>query len=124
LIFILHSIKGNLTYWNYSIINIYNLLIISLQVQNGFADKITSNRRNQVNQLIYQIIYKTIKNKYEKNKDLDEECSYFVDDAELWEYYSWVLTKTGVTITASYPHAMTPCAVGFPLTYEELKQGK
>lgn len=67
--------------------------------------------------------FKLLKNKYEKDSDSDDACAYFTEGEQLWDFYSWVLTPKGVTITPSYPHAMTPCEIGFPLTYEEL-QGK
>ena len=66
--------------------------------------------------------YQLLKNKYDNDDDLQIECEYFTDNEELWEYYSWVLTKDGVTITPSYPHAMTPCETEFYLAYKELKQ--
>lgn len=66
--------------------------------------------------------YELLKDKYKNDPDLDSECEYFTSSEESWAYYSWVLTKNGVTITPSYPHAMTPCEIGFPLTYEELQQ--
>jgi hypothetical protein len=66
--------------------------------------------------------YKLLKKKYENDQEQQIECEYFTDREELWDYYSWVLTKDGITITPSYPHAMTPCKTGFPLTYKELQQ--
>ena len=66
--------------------------------------------------------YQLLKNKYDNDDDLQIECEYFTDNEELWEYYSWVLTKDGVTITPSYPHAMTPCQTEFYLAHKELKQ--
>lgn len=65
--------------------------------------------------------YQLLKNKYDNDTEQQMECEYF-SNKEQWDYYSWVLTKDGVTITQSFPHAMTPCEVGFPLTYEELEQ--
>lgn len=65
--------------------------------------------------------YKILKNKYDNDEEQQVECEYFSNE-EQWDYYSWVLTKDGATITPSYPHAMTPCEVGFPLTYKELEQ--
>ncbi|WP_298545035.1 hypothetical protein [uncultured Aquimarina sp.] len=64
--------------------------------------------------------FQLLKRKYENDTDFDDECGYFTDGEWIWEYYSWVLTKNGITITPSYPHAMTPCEIGFPLTYKEL----
>ncbi|WP_299312661.1 hypothetical protein [uncultured Aquimarina sp.] len=66
--------------------------------------------------------FQLLKMKYENDSDLDSECDYFSDGEWLWEYYSWVLTKNGITITPSFPHAMTPCEIGFPLNYKELKE--
>ncbi|QWX83612.1 hypothetical protein H0I23_14310 [Cellulophaga sp. HaHaR_3_176] len=65
--------------------------------------------------------YQVLKQKYENDTDLDNECEYFLNDGERFEYCTWVLTKKGVTITPSFPHAMTPCETGFPLTYDELR---
>ena len=64
--------------------------------------------------------YELLKSKYENDTDLQEECEYFAGEY-VWEYYSWYLTKDGVTITPQFPHALTPCEEGFPLTYEELQ---
>ncbi|MGG6231791.1 hypothetical protein [Tenacibaculum sp. SDUM215027] len=61
--------------------------------------------------------YQLLKKKYDSG--LDIECEYFAYK-EQWKYYSWVLTKKGVIITPLYPHAMTPCEIGFLLTFEEL----
>jgi len=66
--------------------------------------------------------YKLLENKYGNDTDLQDECEYFSDSEYRWEFYSWVMTKDGVTITPSYPHALTPCETGFSLTYEELQQ--
>jgi hypothetical protein len=60
--------------------------------------------------------------KYENDTDLQPECEYFTDNGSQWEYYTWVFTPTGISITTYLPHVMTPCKTGFPLTYEELKQ--
>ncbi|WP_430400280.1 hypothetical protein [Flavobacterium sp.] len=64
--------------------------------------------------------YQLLKEKYDNDSEQQVECEYFTQGEELWEYSSWVLTKEGVTITPSFPHAMTPCETGFPLTYDEL----
>lgn len=65
--------------------------------------------------------YKLLKKKYKDDERLQSECGYFKDNKELWEYYSWVITKTGITITPSYPHAMTPCEISFSLNFDELE---
>lgn len=65
--------------------------------------------------------YQLLKKKYENDPEQQVECEYF-SGKEQWDYYSWVLTKEGITITSSFPHAMTPCETGFPLTYEELQR--
>ncbi|WP_062058888.1 hypothetical protein [Aquimarina longa] len=67
--------------------------------------------------------YTLLKNKYEKDTDLDIECEYFLGDGDLWTYYNWVFTKEGISIVPSYPHAMTPCEIDFLLTYKELEKG-
>lgn len=64
--------------------------------------------------------FQVLKRKYASDTDLDKECDYFTDGEAYWEYYSWVLTKEGITITPSYPHVMTPCETGFILTHDEL----
>ena len=66
--------------------------------------------------------YKLLKKKYENEIQLDSECRYFTKGEEFWEYYSWVLTKKGITIIPSYPHAMTSCEIEFSLTYKEVTQ--
>jgi hypothetical protein len=68
--------------------------------------------------------YQLLKDKYDNNSEQQVQCEYFTQGEELWEYSSWVLTKEGVTVTPSFPHAMTPCETGFPLTYDELKAFK
>lgn len=65
--------------------------------------------------------YQLLKKKYDNDSERHIECDYFSGKAQ-WEFYSWILTKEGVTITPSYSHAMAPCEEGFPLTYEELQQ--
>lgn len=67
--------------------------------------------------------YLVLKKKYDNDSEQEIECEYF-SGKELWEFYSWVLTKEGVTITPSYPHAMASCEDGFPLTYKELQENK
>ena len=64
--------------------------------------------------------FQALKRKYGDDTDLDRECDYFTDGEAYWEYCSWVLTKEGITITPSYPHAMTLCEMGFVLTHDEL----
>ncbi|WP_438712143.1 hypothetical protein ACSTS3_06875 [Aquimarina muelleri] len=64
--------------------------------------------------------FQELKRKYKNDTDLDSECDYFTDREAYWKYYSWVLTKNGITITPSYPHAMTPCEMGFLLPYNKL----
>jgi len=94
----------------------YNIAGYNFDLQNKVhLDKITR---------IYPNInpYQLLKKKYENDTDLDKECEYFLDNGELWDYYTWVFTPKGITITPSFPHAMTPCEIGFPLTYEELQQ--
>jgi len=66
--------------------------------------------------------YQVLKEKYKEDKSLQSECEYFKNNKELWKYYTWVLTKKGITITPSYPHAMTPCEIGFSLEFKELKK--
>jgi len=68
--------------------------------------------------------YQLLREKYDNDSELQVECEYFTPGEELWEYYSWVLTNEGVAITPSFPHALTPCEMGFPLTYDELKAFK
>lgn len=65
--------------------------------------------------------YQLLKKKYKKDASLDKECEYFTSGEERFDYYSWVLTKNGVTITPSFPHAMAPCETGFTLTYKEIR---
>ncbi len=68
--------------------------------------------------------YQLLREKFENDTELQVECEYFIQGEELWQYYSWVLTNEGVVITPSFPHALTPCETGFPLTYDELKSFK
>lgn len=68
--------------------------------------------------------FQLLRNKYDDDPDLHDECEYFTSGEALWEYYSWVFTKNGITITPHFPHVLAPCAVGFTLTYEELQQNK
>jgi hypothetical protein len=64
--------------------------------------------------------YQLLKKKYKNDSNLDSECDYFTDGETYFNYYSWVLTTHGITITPSYPHVMTPCEIDFTLTYKEL----
>jgi hypothetical protein len=66
--------------------------------------------------------YKLLKKKYGDDTSLQNECKYFTEGQQRWEYYSWVLTKEGITITPSSPHPMAPCDIGFMLTHKELQQ--
>ncbi len=66
--------------------------------------------------------YQLLKNKYEADTGLQEECEYFGGDEFMWKYCSWFLTDKGVIITPFFPHALTPCKEGFFLTYEELEE--
>ena len=68
--------------------------------------------------------FQLLKKKYDNDSEQQVECEYFNQGEELWEYCSWVLTKEGITITPSFPHAMKPCETGFPLTYDELNAFK
>lgn len=67
--------------------------------------------------------YQLLKKKYDNDSEQQIECEYF-SGKEQWDYYSWVLTKDGVTISPSFPHAMAFCEDGFPLTYKELQGNK
>lgn len=68
--------------------------------------------------------YSLLKSKYGNDDDLQEECEYFEDEYDHWQYVSWVFTPKGVDFTPSFPHALTPCEVAFELTYDELTMGK
>lgn len=68
-------------------------------------------------------LYKLMKNKYGDDNDLDRECDYFSNYESTWDEYTWCFTPQGVVVTPWFPHAMTPCRVGFSLTYEELESG-
>jgi len=65
-------------------------------------------------------IFKVLKNKYQDDDDLQDECEYFTDKSR-WDYYNWLYTKEGIEIIPYFPHVLTPCKIPFLLTYKELK---
>jgi len=78
----------------------------------------------KINELYPNLDYfEVLKNKYHNDPSLDPECGYF-EDKTYWEYAAWTLSKEGMTLTPSFPHAMTPCEEPFTLTHTELGKRK
>lgn len=66
--------------------------------------------------------YSILKNKYQNDSNLVEECKYFNDEAPWQNHYTWFMNKEGLSIMPFYPHGMTYCGIEFPITYRELVQ--
>lgn len=64
-----------------------------------------------------------LKEKYNQNTELQDECEYFdSDNKNMWKYAQFYFNKRGLIIIPSYPHALGPCEEEFEILYSEIKK--